>query len=71
MNKEKKTCIDCLHCKVSAAKTKKGRLCFCALSKNQLRYQEVYWLTKKKLCKKFNDMTIIEPKRRPLLKKKA
>jgi len=64
-----KTCLDCLHCKVSANSINNGRLCFCAVSKKQLRYQEIYWQQKKKLCKKFDDMTELD--RRPLLRKRA
>jgi len=53
-----KTCCDCLHCKVSATSTKNNILCFCKVSKNQLRYNETYWLALKKMCKKFEDMSV-------------
>ena len=67
----KKTCLDCLHCKVSASSKNNCRWCFCSASKNQLRYQEIYWQTKRKVCKKFDDMTVVEPVRRLLLRKRA
>jgi hypothetical protein len=54
--KKAKTCLDCLHCKVSASSKRNCRWCFCDVSKNQLRYQEIYWQTKRKVCKKFDDM---------------
>ena len=68
-NEEKKTCLDCLHCKVAANVWKKGRWCFCALSKNKPKYIEKYWQIKKKVCKMFDDMS--EPIRRPLLRERA
>ena len=71
MSNEKKTCLDCLHCKVAANVWKKGMWCFCAVSKNKLRYIEKYWQVKKKVCKKFNDMDVDEPIRRSLLRKRA
>jgi len=71
MSNEKKTCLDCLHCKVAAMSTVKSRWCFCEVSKNQLRYREIYWQIKKKVCKKFNDMNIDVPVRRSLLRKRA
>jgi len=52
----KKTCLDCLHCKVSANSTEDCRLCFCSLSKLKERHKEKYWY-KKTPCKKFFDMT--------------
>ena len=52
---KKKTCYDCLHCKVSA-KSKKQRLCFCAKAKKKENHREAYWL-KKSLCKNFDDIT--------------
>ena len=57
MSNDVKTCVDCLHCKVSVKSTKDCRLCYCAVSKNKLKYQETYWLTKKKVCIKFDDMS--------------
>jgi hypothetical protein len=48
-------CFDCLHCKVSARSTMRGRLCFCAMSKKRERHREPYWLAKK-ICKKFESM---------------
>jgi hypothetical protein len=52
----RKTCGDCLHCKVCACSTKNGRLCFCAKTKSKERELEFYWLNKTP-CKKFEDMT--------------
>jgi hypothetical protein len=73
-----KTCLDCLHCKVSSNSTKNSRLCFCSVTKSKERYLESYWLAKS-VCKKFVDMSeksmsmIIIPtvalKRRPLFRK--
>jgi len=54
--KTKKTCFDCLHCKVSAKSTEKCRLCFCTETKAKTKHKEPYWL-KKQVCKKFEDMT--------------
>jgi hypothetical protein len=55
MKSEKKTCFDCLHCKVSAKSTKKHRLCFCADKKKRKNHEEPYWI-KKLVGKKFEDM---------------
>jgi len=52
----KKTCTDCLHCKVASCSTRNSRLCFCAKDKNKLYDLEAYWLLKK-VCKKFEDMS--------------
>ena len=49
------TCVDCLHCKVSAISMEQERLCFCSFSKKQKLHKETYW-TDKKVCEKFNDM---------------
>jgi hypothetical protein len=54
--KTKKTCLDCLNCKVSAKSTDKCRLCFCSETKKKINRKETYWLTKK-LCVEFEDMT--------------
>jgi hypothetical protein len=51
-----KSCIDCLHCKVSAKSTKNNRLIFCAETKKKQNHKEKYWLAKK-VCKKFEDMS--------------
>jgi hypothetical protein len=56
MKKKKRTCFDCLHCKVSAKSTENRKLCFCAETKKKTRHKEPYWQTKK-VCKKFYDMT--------------
>jgi len=58
--KNQKTCLDCLHCKVSAKSTAKCRLCFCAMSTKKERHKEAYWLVKK-LCGYFEDMTGRKP----------
>jgi hypothetical protein len=49
------TCLDCLHCKVSAKSMENPRLCFCIKTKTKLRHKESYWL-EKKVCPKFYDM---------------
>jgi len=49
------TCVDCLHCKVSAISMEQERLCFCSFSKKQKLHKETYW-TDKKVCEKFHDM---------------
>ncbi len=53
---DKKTCADCLHCKVSSMSTKNCRFCFCSQMKHIENRLEVYW-NRKPVCKKFNDMT--------------
>jgi hypothetical protein len=68
MNREKRNCVDCLHCKVSAKSTEKCRLCFCSETEKKARHKEPYW-QKKRICSRFDDMAIIE--RRPLLRKRA
>jgi len=70
MNKKKGNCNDCLHCKVSAKSTEKCRLCFCSETAKKMRHKEPYW-QKKRICSRFDDMTVIEPMRRPLLRKRA
>jgi hypothetical protein len=55
MKKEKKTCCDCLHCKVSAKSSGKCRLCFCSETKKKVNHKEIYWF-KKKPCNEFEDM---------------
>ena len=55
MSDEKKTCFDCLHCKVSAKSKKNCRLCFCAQTVKKENHKEPYWF-KKPVCKKFEDM---------------
>jgi hypothetical protein len=54
--KKKKTCFDCLNCKVSAKSTEKCRLCFCAETKAKARHKEPYW-RKKKICENFEDIS--------------
>jgi len=53
---KKKTCVDCLHCKVSARSTENRRLCFCSQTKSKERHKEHYWLVKPS-CRKFEDVT--------------
>jgi hypothetical protein len=53
---KKKTCFDCLNCKVSAKSTDKTRLYYCAKTKTKGRHKEPYWL-EKSVCKKFDDMS--------------
>jgi hypothetical protein len=65
-----KTCIDCLHCKVSAKSTANNRLCYCAKERKKARYREPFWL-EKKVCGEFESMgsrVIPRVPRRPLLK---
>jgi hypothetical protein len=56
MSGEKKSCVDCLYCKVSAKSTKNNRLIYCAETKKKENHKEPYWLVKT-VCKKFEDMT--------------
>jgi hypothetical protein len=73
--RKKQSCIDCLHCKVSAKSTADVRLCYCAKEGKEAQYQEPYW-SEKKVCGEFDDMgprpRITAPPRasrgRPLLK---
>ena len=77
---KKKTCIDCLNCKVSAMSTPVRRKCFCSESKKKTVYNESYWLVKKP-CDEFDDMgekstsrkiipAIAIRKRKPLIRKR-
>jgi len=50
-----KTCLDCLHCKVSVKSTERCRLCFCAKTLKKERHKEPYWVLKT-LCGHFEDM---------------
>jgi hypothetical protein len=64
------TCLDCLHCKVSAKSTADVRLCYCVKEGKEARPQEPFWL-EKKVCGEFDNMgPHITPHsfRRPLLK---
>jgi hypothetical protein len=64
------TCIDCLHCKVSAKSTANKRLCFCAKEGKEVRLLEPFW-SEKKVCGAFDSMGArITPRvpRAPLLK---
>ena len=53
---EKRKCVDCLYCKVSATSSKNCRLCFCSQAKNRQYDLEFYWLNKS-ICKQFADMS--------------
>jgi hypothetical protein len=55
MKTNRKTCFDCLYCKVSGLSTQKCCLCFCSEKKKRIIHQDVYWL-KKAVCQKFNSM---------------
>jgi hypothetical protein len=53
---EKKSCVDCLHCKVSKDSTKNNRVCFCAKRK-QKKYEPEFFWKNKSVCKNFEDMS--------------
>jgi len=55
-NMQKKSCGDCLHCKVSMYSTKKGRMCYCAQISRLAIIKEFYWLNRS-VCYKFEDMS--------------
>ena len=55
MKAEKRSCVDCLHCKVSAKSTKKCWLCFCSVKKNRVNHK-IAFFTDRKVCKQFYDM---------------
>jgi hypothetical protein len=57
MSERMKTCLDCLHCKVSVTSTKKVRFCFCAVKKVREDYIDTFWLIRP-LCNKFDELTI-------------
>jgi hypothetical protein len=50
-----RTCLDCLHCKVSAKSTVNNRLCYCGKVENARNHKELYWLVKK-ICNAFESM---------------
>jgi hypothetical protein len=52
---KKRTCLDCLHCKVSMKSTAKKRLYFCTETKKRKRHKEPYWAANK-VCLEFEDM---------------
>jgi hypothetical protein len=69
---KKKTCLDCLHCKVSAKSMVSMRLCYCDKEGKEVQPQEPYW-SEKNVCGEFKSMRerIIKPHkipRKPLLK---
>jgi len=74
----KKTCLDCLHCKVSALSFENCRVCFCEMSEKQKEHKEIFWYNKTP-CEAFFDMTentllVIKTttnRRLPLLRSKA
>ena len=55
-SKGKKTCGDCLHCKVSAKSTKICRMCYCSKISRLAVIKELYWLNRT-VCYKFEDMS--------------
>jgi hypothetical protein len=52
----KKSCLDCLYCKVSVRSTKNRRLCFCSQTVKKEKHREPFWRSKR-LCDGFDDMT--------------
>jgi hypothetical protein len=50
-----RTCLDCLHCKVSVKSTVNNRLCYCSETKKKERHREMFWQAKK-VCKQFENM---------------
>jgi hypothetical protein len=52
---KKKTCFDCLHCKVSVKSTEKNKLYYCAETMKKDKHREPYWLSKS-VCQNFTDM---------------
>jgi hypothetical protein len=52
---EKETCLDCLHCKVSAKSTANNRLCYCAKEGKEVQHQELFW-SERKVCGEFDSM---------------
>jgi hypothetical protein len=65
-----KTCIDCLHCKVSAKSTANNRLCYCAKERKETQPQDPFW-SERKVCGEFSSMgkrITTSPRRAPLLK---
>jgi hypothetical protein len=68
---KKETCLDCLHCKVSAESTANVRLCYCAKAGKETQQEEPYW-SAKKVCGEFDSMgariTTLHVPRAPLLK---
>ena len=55
--KNTKTCLDCLHCKVSVKSTEKCRLCYCIKNVKRKNRNEEYWVMKE-LCNDFEDMSV-------------
>ena len=55
-NEKKKTCVNCLHCKVSRKSLAIKGLCFCEKKKQIKEKQVIYW-QKKEVCRLYDDMT--------------
>ena len=55
MTTKKKTCFDCLHCKVLVKSTENCMFCFCARAEKKVKHEWYYWFAKK-VCCKFDDM---------------
>ena len=53
---EKRTCLDCLYCKVSRKSVLNNRLCFCEKKEQKKEHNVPYWLGKT-VCRLFDDMT--------------
>lgn len=52
---KRKTCVDCLHCKVCAKSIFNGTECFCEVKRTKKNCKVTYW-QKRDVCKKFDDM---------------
>jgi hypothetical protein len=50
-----RTCIDCLHCKVSIKSTANNRLCYCAKERKETQPQDPFW-SERKVCGEFSGM---------------
>jgi len=70
MKRIKINCIDCLYCKVSVKSRENYRICYCSAINRVQIHKDTYW-QKKKVCARFDDMTVVEPILSPLLKKRA
>ena len=56
MRGKRKSCCDCLHCKVSRKSIVKKGLCFCEVKTKKIERKEKYWRGKE-VCRLFDDMT--------------
>jgi hypothetical protein len=52
---KERSCVDCLHCKVSVKSTDKNRLCYCVMAEKVKDRKELYWSVKK-TCNTFAGM---------------